>query len=109
MKTLYVIRHAKSSWDSPVLRDFDRPLNERGERDAPRMGKRLKEREVVPDLLLTSPAKRALKTSEFIASVLRYPLENIKTDKNLYHADEDEILNIVKKINNKHDCVLLFG
>ena len=109
MKMLYVIRHAKSSWDHPLLNDFNRPLNERGERDAPRMGKRLKEKYVVPDLMLSSPASRALNTCEKIAEVLGYPVEKIKTDDDLYHAEDEEILRIVKKINDKHNVVLIFG
>lgn len=109
MKTLIVIRHAKSSWDNPLLRDFDRPLNERGERDAPRMGKRLKEKRIVPDLMLSSPAKRALNTCERIAEILQYPEENIKTDRELYHAEDESILRIIKNLNIKNDCVLIFG
>ena len=109
MKMLYVIRHAKSSWDSPLLNDFDRPLNERGERDAPRMGKRLKEKRLVADLFLSSPAKRAFTTAEKIADVLNYPLDKIKTDQDLFHAEDEEILEIVKKVNDKHDVVLIFG
>ena len=109
MKKLYIIRHAKSSWSDLTLSDFDRPLNERGERDAPRMGKRLKEKQITPDLLLSSPAKRAIATAEYIAHAMNYPIQNIKTDRKLYHADEDGMLNIVKSINNKHDEVLIFG
>lgn len=106
---MIVIRHAKSSWDNLQLSDFDRPLNERGERDAPRMGKRLKEKRIVPDLLLSSPANRALTTCEKIADILGYPKEKIKTDRELYHAGEEEILHIIKKNNDKHDVVLIFG
>lgn len=106
---LYIIRHAKSSWDSALLNDFDRPLNERGERDAPRMGKRLKEKRLVADLFLSSPAKRAITTAEKIAAVLDYSIEKIKTDQELYHAEDDEILEIVKKISDKHDVVFIFG
>lgn len=109
MKRLYIIRHAKSSWNDITLSDFDRPLNERGERDAPRMGKHLKEKRIAADLLLTSPAKRAFSTAEYFALILNYPTENIKTDRKLYHADADAILTTVKNINNKHDEVLLFG
>lgn len=109
MKKLIVIRHAKSSWDNPQVGDFDRPLNERGERDATRMGKRLKEKRIVPDFMLSSPAKRAITTCEKIADVLGYPLEKIKTDRDLYHAEDEEILRIVKKISDKHDVVLIFG
>ena len=81
MKTLYIIRHAKSSWTNPLMDDFDRPLNKRGELNAPHMGKRLKEKRIVPDLMLSSPAKRALSTCEKIADVLNYSREKIKTDK----------------------------
>jgi phosphohistidine phosphatase len=109
MKMLYIIRHAKSSWDSPLLGDFDRPLNERGERDAPRMGKRLKEKNVVPDLMLSSPAKRALTTCENIADILGYPQDKIKANDDLYHAGEDTILKIIQSCNDKHDTILVFG
>jgi len=61
MKTLILIRHAKSSWDQPGLSDFDRPLNERGKKDAPVMAKRVKEKGIELDHLVSSPAKRAKK------------------------------------------------
>ena len=73
MKTLYIIRHAKSSWENPTMSDLDRPLNERGKRDAPRMGKRLKEKAIHPTVLISSPAKRAFGTAKRIAEVLGYP------------------------------------
>jgi phosphohistidine phosphatase len=72
MKTLFLIRHAKSSWDDTALPDKDRPLNDRGWRDAPKMGKRLAKRHVKPDLILSSPAVRALRTAEIIAKKLDY-------------------------------------
>lgn len=109
MKTLYVIRHAKSSWEDTNLPDFDRPLNERGKRDAPRMGKRLKERLIHPDLLLSSPAKRALSTCKRIAETLGLPKDGIKTDRDLYHADEEDILSVVRRLNDKYSTVFIFG
>jgi phosphohistidine phosphatase len=109
MKTLYVVRHAKSSWDDSSLADFDRPLNERGKADAPRMGKRLKEKEIAPDFLLSSPAKRAHSTAKRIAEALNFPKDNIKTDRKLYHADADEILDVVRGIPDKHNSVFIFG
>ena len=109
MKTLYVIRHAKSSWENEDLSDFERPLNERGKRDAPRMGKRLKEKGIIPDLMLSSPAKRAYSTAKRIAEALSYSKDRIKTDQRLYHADEEEIFNCLTSIKDKHDVVLLFG
>ena len=109
MKKLIVIRHAKSSWDDHTLADFDRPLNKRGERDAPRMGKRLKEKRIIPDALLTIPATRAITTCKKIAETLGCPLTALKTDERLYHAGEETILKVVQELNDKHDLVLLFG
>ena len=109
MKSLYIIRHAKSSWSDPTESDFDRGLNERGKRDAPRMAKRLKEKEIYPDLMLSSPAKRAFSTAKRLAEVLNYSKRNIKTEEKLYHADEDTILSVIHNIKDKHNIVLLFG
>ncbi len=72
MKKLYLIRHAKSSWDYPGLNDHERPLNKRGERDAPFMAKILKEKKVKPDLILSSTAVRALEFAKKIADELDY-------------------------------------
>ncbi len=112
MKTLYLIRHAKSSWDDLELTDIERPLNERGKKDAPRMGKRLKEKNVFPDIMLSSPARRALETCKVIAKTLGFAEEKIKTDKRLYHADEDQLLRIIREIedlNDKEEVVMIFG
>jgi phosphohistidine phosphatase len=109
MKTLYVVRHAKSSWDNTGLADFERPLNERGKVDAPRMGKRLKERDVHPNLLLSSPAKRALATAKRIAEVLNYPKKNIHTEEKLFHAGTDEIIAVLRSVSDKNEVVMLFG
>ena len=80
MKTLFLIRHAKSSWDDTALPDKDRPLGDRGRRDAPKMGKRLAKRDVKPDLILSSPARRALTTAEIVAKKLDYKLKDIVVD-----------------------------
>lgn len=109
MKTLYIIRHAKSSWNDPTLDDFDRPLNDRGKRDAPRMGKRLKEKDIFPELLLSSPAKRALSTARRIGKQLNYKKDDIKTERKLYHADEDMILDVIREIKDKYKVVMIFG
>jgi phosphohistidine phosphatase len=109
MKTLYIIRHAKSSWADLDQSDYDRPLNERGKRDAPRMGKRLKEKEIHPDLILSSPAKRAWSTGKRIAEILKYPKKNIQTAKGLYHADEETILETLRKVNNHCNIIMLIG
>lgn len=109
MKTIYIVRHAKSSWDDPSLDDFSRPLNQRGEKDAPRMGKRLKEREVTPDLMMSSPANRAIKTCKVIANILEFPASKIKEDKRLYHADAEIICSILKEVKNPNDVLMIFG
>jgi phosphohistidine phosphatase len=112
MKTLYLIRHAKSSWDDLDLTDLERPLNDRGKKDAPRMGKRLKEKNIFPDLMLTSPAKRAYETCKLIAKTLGHSEEKIKTDKRLYHASEDQLLKVIQEIQNLNDdeeVVFIFG
>jgi phosphohistidine phosphatase len=109
VKRLLMIRHAKSSWDNPTQSDFERPLNKRGERDAPRMGRQLKEKEFTIDLFITSPAKSAIVTCEKMAEILGYPAEKIRAERALYHADEDGILKVVKKLSDKDDVVLMFG
>ncbi len=109
MKTLYLVRHAKSSWDDPSLSDFDRPLNKRGERNAPNMAKRLKERNVLPDMLLSSPANRALTTCKVFARILGFDKEKIETNRSLYHAGEDSILNIIRKTPPFVKTLFVFG
>jgi phosphohistidine phosphatase len=109
MKKLYVIRHAKSSWDNTDVPDLERPLNDRGKRDAPRMGKRLKEKDVHPDMLLSSHANRAYATCTIIAQVLGCPKDLLKTDKRLYHSNENTILNVLKGLNDKVKSIMIFG
>lgn len=109
MKQLYLVRHAKSSWDFPDLDDFDRPLSARGERDAPKMGKRFKEREITPDLVVTSPAVRARTTCDVITETLGLPQTLIKEDEDLYHSSDDEMFSIVRALPDKHDKVMMFG
>lgn len=113
MKKLIIVRHAKSSWDNPLLNDFDRPLNKRGEKDAPRMARKAKELKLLPDLIISSPANRALTTCKEFCKALDYPLERIDINKNLYHANEDEILNILQSVKDhpkdKEEVVFIFG
>src|SRR6266576_332308 len=109
MKTLFLIRHAKSSWDDPALSDKDRPLSDRGRRDAPKMGKRLAKRDVKPDLILSSPARRALTTAEIIAKKLDYKLKHIVVDDRLYAGAVHDLLNVVHKLGDKLERVMLFG
>lgn len=85
-RTLVMIRHAKSSWANPLQSDFERPLNDRGERDAPMMGERLKKRKLQPDVMIASTAKRAKQTAKRIATAIGYPHEKIVWVDKLYHC-----------------------
>lgn len=85
-RTLVMIRHAKSSWANPLQSDFDRSLNERGERDAPMMGARLKANGILPDLIISSTAKRAKSTAKKIATAIGYDHSRIQLQDNLYHC-----------------------
>ncbi|UII21250.1 SixA phosphatase family protein [Fulvivirga ligni] len=109
MKTLYIIRHAKSSWKYHHLDDIDRPLNKRGKRDAPEMGDRLKSQGIVPHLMISSPAKRAFATCKIIAEALDYPKKDIELNNKLYHASEDTLMDIIQDIDDSWDSVMIFG
>lgn len=95
MKRLILLRHAKSSWSDDGLPDSDRPLSGRGERDAPRMGARLRERSIRPALVLSSPALRARSTAKLVARALDFPDDGIRLDARLYLATPVEILAVV--------------
>lgn len=109
MKTLYLTRHAKSSWKNPELSDIERPLNKRGKRDAPYIGNILKEKGVRPDVLISSPAVRARKTAAAIAENIDYPKSKILIDKNIYESSSSGLLNIIKEFNDKYNSVMMFG
>jgi phosphohistidine phosphatase len=85
-RRLLMIRHAKSSWANPLQSDFERPLNERGEHDAPMMGERLKKMDLLPDLIISSTAKRARQTAKRIAKAIGYDKERIQLVDKLYHC-----------------------
>jgi phosphohistidine phosphatase len=109
MKTLYLVRHAKSSRDDPTLPDKERPLNKRGMRDAPNMGERLAKRDVKPDLILSSPAIRALATAEIMAKQLGCEVKDIVVDNRLYAASDDDLLAVIRELGDKPKRVMLFG
>jgi len=109
MKTLFLVRHAKSSRDDPSLPDRDRPLDDRGKLDAPKMGKRLAKRDVKPDLLLSSPALRALTTAQLIAEQVGYKGNDIVVDDRLYASNADDLLAVISALDKKLNCVMLFG
>ena len=109
MKLLLLIRHAKSSWDNPQVDDHDRPLNERGLRNAPEMGQRLKDGGVSPDALISSTALRARTTAEIIAGSMNFPKDCIVLDRALYHASATELQEYIGGLDDSHFSVMLFG
>lgn len=109
MKTLYIIRHAKSSWKDSALSDYDRPLNQRGERDAPFMGELIRKQGGVPDLIISSPANRAFTTASYFADKLSYKKADIDLEKNIYEAGIGSLMKIINRINDKNTSVMIFG
>jgi phosphohistidine phosphatase len=109
MKTLFLVRHAKASRDNPALPDHERPLHERGHEDAPLMGGRLAQRHVKPDLIISSPAVRALSTAQAFAHALGYEPQRIASEARLYASTADTLLAVVRSLDKKLDCVMLFS
>ncbi|SHF22497.1 SixA phosphatase family protein [Flavisolibacter ginsengisoli] len=109
MKTLLLIRHAKSSWDAPGLSDADRPLNDRGKKDAPEMAKRLKKRGLSIDQFISSTAKRARKTAKYFAEEFDVKKEDIKEVEDLYMANAPGFVKTIEYTKKKHDIIALFS
>jgi len=109
MKTLFLVRHAKSSRDDTALPDRDRPLADRGKRDVAKMGKRLAERDVKPDLIMSSPAVRALATAEVIATSLGCKRKDIVVTDRLYAGNADDLLDLIQALGDKFEHVMLVG
>lgn len=104
MKKLILLRHAKSSWDFPHLDDYDRPLNDRGKRDAPKMAQWLSSQANNPDLIITSGAERAKNTALAFQAVINAPM---KIDDQLYHASRSKLLNIIKQADHNINSLIL--
>jgi phosphohistidine phosphatase len=109
MKTLVIVRHAKSSWDDPFLSDHQRPLAKRGLRDAPLMGAILADWGPPVDRVISSSAVRALKTAELVTGEMGLPWDEIQIEEDLYHATEYEMLDIIREQEDYLDGLLLFG
>ncbi len=109
MKTLYLVRHAKSSWSDPSLSDQQRPLNERGRKNAPEMGRRLAQKSIKPDLVISSPAKRAITTATLIAREITYPEKSIIIDDRLYFDGVSAMLDIIHKTDPACQSLMMVG
>jgi phosphohistidine phosphatase len=108
MKTLLVLRHAKSSWNDPALDDHERPLNKRGRRDGPRMGELVREYGLIPDIVIASDAVRAQLTAETVADAARYAGE-ILLDRHLYMAGPADIVSLLRTVRENAETVMIVG
>jgi phosphohistidine phosphatase len=109
MKTLVIIRHAKSSWSNADLNDHDRPIKGKGRDRTHKVAGYLKEHNIVPDLMVSSTAVRTVETASIIAHELNYPLESIVCEKTFYHANVSSITDYLFGLNNDVDTVFIFG
>ena len=109
MKRLTLVRHAKSDWSLPGQDDWDRPLNRRGQRDAPDMARRLRSRRLKPELVLSSPAVRALTTATVMARELKVPAAHVMQDERLYLASPADLLAVIRERGGGAKHVMVFG
>ncbi|MDX5348907.1 MAG: histidine phosphatase family protein [Hymenobacteraceae bacterium] len=109
MKTLYLLRHAKSSWKFDELSDHDRPLNKRGRNDAALMGEELASRDANPDLILSSPAVRAITTATLVAKELDYDVDKIEVDERIYRAEKHELVELLQSMPDYVQSLMLVG
>ena len=108
MKTLMLLRHAKSSWKYPELPDHDRPLNKRGKQDAPRIAKIIRDKGLVPDLILSSTAKRARKTAIIVAKNCGYA-SKVELTPALYHAAPKTYIGTLSRLDDDYQRILVVG
>ncbi len=108
MKTLLLLRHAKSSWDQPGQHDHERPLNKRGKKEAPKVGKYLKEKDLLPDLVLSSTARRAQDTAQAVVEESGFSGQ-IDLYQDLYLSDTACYLDILRRLPDSADRVLVVG
>lgn len=107
-KTVLVVRHAKSSWDLGSLNDFERPLNERGKKDAPAMAKRMLDRSIMIDAFVSSPAKRAKKTAEYFCETFDKSADDIIFISMLYHETAEDIYAAIESMDDSLNTVAVF-
>ncbi|MBN1870901.1 MAG: histidine phosphatase family protein [Candidatus Omnitrophica bacterium] len=109
MKRLILVRHAKSGWKNTRMADFNRPLTKKGKADALTMGKRLWKNKLKPDLIISSPAKRALATAKMMAREIKYPLGGILMEPSIYNSDVPKLLKAVRNVNNAVQKLMIVG
>ena len=109
MKQVYILRHAKSSWDNKDLSDFDRPLSKRGEKDAKKICSFIKNKNFFVDKVICSSAKRTKETFDLIADGLNFPIEEASYTEDLYFGDTQNIINYLNRLDEKLNNILIIG
>ncbi|MCT4623092.1 MAG: histidine phosphatase family protein [Schleiferiaceae bacterium] len=109
MKKVFLVRHAKSSWENPELKDYDRPLKGRGVKDAYLISHWLNQNHERPDALYSSPATRALHTSMIFARNLNFPFSSINIDEQLYFCSPESLLNFIEKTDDSKSSIMIFS
>ena len=109
MKQLFIIRHAKSDWGDFKIRDYDRPLSERGHKNAPEMAQRFLQKDLTPELIVSSPALRAITTAKYFASGWNIEPTLIKTNEAIYEANTKTLLGVINGLDNNFQKIALFG
>jgi phosphohistidine phosphatase len=108
-KRLVLVRHGKSDWADHGITDFNRPLNHRGNKNAPEMAERLARKNLVPELIVSSPAKRALSTAKHFSEVWEMPLSDIREEKTIYEANVTALLKVINDLPDNFNMIALFG
>ncbi len=109
MKTIYLVRHAKSDWNMDDLADIDRPLNPRGYRDAHAMSRLMNDKKVLPDLIISSPATRAISTALIFCRNFKLPASEISIKENLYETPVHQYLEVIKNVDDRYKNIMLFA
>lgn len=109
MKTVILVRHAKSDWNDPYVQDHDRALNNRGERDAPFMAEKFKEKNIAVDLIISSTAYRAISTAKAFASSIEYDFDKIRQELGIYEVGQRYVIQELTKLDDNINTVMLFG
>lgn len=109
MKTLYIVRHAKSTWDFPELPDIERPVIEKGIHNTNKVVAKLNEKCVKADIIVSSHAKRAFETARLIAQGINFPVEKIEVSRNIYQVNRDDIFNIIFSQNDEMNSLMIVG
>jgi len=109
MKQLLLVRHATAAWNSAELEDFNRPLNQAGDAEAIKMAAQLVSRQITPELLVSSPALRAISTARYFADILNINRKKIQEETAIYEATVPDLLKIISRFDDNYTCVALFG